>query len=190
MPRVIGTALVLAILAGVLLLIYVRTTGLDARPLPGSAETVVARAVRRFAVPPDIRNRPNPVAASAAALDEGLGHFADHCASCHANDGSGDTEMGRGMYPKAPDMRLAPTQDLTDGELFYIIERGIRFTGMPAWSTGTPEGEESSWKLVHFIRHLPRITEADLERMQGMNPAPPESIRQQIAEEQFLGGAQ
>lgn len=78
----------------------------------------------------------------------------------------------------------------TDGELFYIIERGIRFTGMPAWSTGTPEGEESSWKLVHFIRYLPRITEADLERMKGMNPVPPESIRQQIAEEQFLGGAQ
>src|SRR5215204_5096493 len=84
-----------------------------------------------------------------------MAHFADHCAVCHGNDGRGDTEMGRGLYPKAPDMRLDATQQLSDGELFYIIEHGIRFTGMPGWRTGTTAGEESSWHLVRFIRHLP-----------------------------------
>ena len=96
--------------------------------------------------------------------------------------------MGRGFFPKAPDMRAAATQDMTDGELFYVIEHGIRFTGMPAWSTGTPDGETSSWQLVHAIRHLPRLTAAEQERMEALVPRSPEEIRQEIEEEQFLSG--
>ena len=55
-------------------------------------------------------------------------------------------------------MRAANTQSLTDGELFSIIEHGIRLTGMPGWGTGTPESERDSWSLVHFIRRLPKVT--------------------------------
>jgi hypothetical protein len=85
-------------------------------------------------------------------------------------------------------MRAVPTQQLTDGELFYIIERGVRFTGMPAWSTGTAAGEESSWQLVHFIRQLSRLTPEQLARMQVLNPRSPEEVRQEIAEQEFLDG--
>ena len=94
--------------------------------------------------------------ASPESVKKGLEHFADHCAMCHANDGSGAAEMGRGLYPRVPDMRLPATQSLTDGELFYIIENGVRLTGMPAWGTGTPEGEEATWHLVRFIRRRHR----------------------------------
>lgn len=133
----------------------------------------------------------NPVPASPEALADGMAHYADHCASCHANDGSGETEMGQGLFPKAPDMRRPATQDLSDGELFHVIERGIRFTGMPAWSTGTPAGEESTWHLVHFLRHLPRLTPAELEAMKARNPRSPDEIRFEIEEERFLNeGAQ
>lgn len=85
-------------------------------------------------------------------------------------------------------MRLAATQNLEDHELFYIIENGIRLTGMPAWGTGTKAGEEESWRLVRFIRHLPRITPEEIEQMEGLNPKSPEKIRQQLEEERFLGG--
>jgi hypothetical protein len=85
-------------------------------------------------------------------------------------------------------MRLARTQNLTDGELFWIIENGVRFTGMPAWSTGTADGETASWHLVHFIRRLPKLTPEELEEMESLNPRPPAEIRQQIAEEEFLKG--
>jgi mono/diheme cytochrome c family protein len=148
----------------------------------------MARTVRSFAVPPEVRDRPNPVPRSDEKLAEGRSHFADHCAVCHGNDGSGKTEMGQGLWPKPPDMRLEQTQSLSDGELFYIIEEGIRFTGMPGWSTGTKEGEDASWHLVHFIRHLPQITEAEVTEMGGSNPRSPAEIRQEIAEERFLQG--
>ena len=96
--------------------------------------------------------------------------------------------MGQALYPKVPDMRLPATQNLSDGELFYIIEHGVRLTGMPAWGTGTPEGEQASWRLVHFIRHLPQITPEEIAQMESMNPRSPEDIRQDIEAERFLQG--
>jgi hypothetical protein len=87
-------------------------------------------------------------------------------------------------------MRLAQTQRLSDGELFWIIENGIRFTGMPAWSNGTKEGEEASWHLVHFIRRLPKLTPEDLKEMEALNPKSPAEVRQQIEEEQALKGGE
>jgi mono/diheme cytochrome c family protein len=165
---------------------YVRSTGLESRSTPGALEKRVATGARRVAIPGAARGRRNPVASTPESLVEGIAHFAGHCASCHANDGSGDTEMGRGLYPKAPDMRLPATQNLADGELFYIVENGIRFTGMPSWSTGTKGGEESTWHLVQFIRHLPQLTESELETMDQLNPRSPEEVRQEIEEERFL----
>jgi mono/diheme cytochrome c family protein len=168
--------------------VYLKMTGLSARGAPGAVETRLARAARRFAISRMARDQKNPVPESDAAIADGMAHFADHCASCHGNDGSGQTDMGRGLYPKAPDMRLPETQALSDGELFYIIDNGIRFTGMPAFGTGTAEGAESSWHLVQFIRRLPRLTAEELERMESMNPRSPEEIRQEIEEQQFLQG--
>ena len=182
-----GASLVL-ITATVMTVIYLRTTGLDARGTPGVVETRIARAARRLAIPRTAREQQNPVPESDAAIADGMAHFADHCASCHGNDGSGQTEMGRGLYPKTPDMRLPETQDLSDGELFSIIDNGVRFTGMPAFGTGTTAGAESTWRLVHFVRRLPRLTSDELQRMETMNPRSPEEIRQEIEEQQFLQG--
>ena len=183
----LGVFLTLAVLAA-FAVVYVKTTGLDARGEPGALESSLARTVRAFAVPPDIRNLSNPEPRTPEVLGEALGHYADHCAVCHGNDGSGKTAVGQGTWPKAPDMRLAATQDLSDGELFHIIEQGIRFTAMPGWSTGTPEGAAASWHLVHFIRHLPNLTPDELDRVGMMTPRSPDEIRQEFEAEQFLQG--
>jgi mono/diheme cytochrome c family protein len=165
-------ALILMVIAGVLG--YVVATGLSARPAPGAIETRVARAVRRWAVPRDLRRRPSPLPSTPETIAEGRQHYARSCATCHANDGGGDTTIGKALFPRAPDMRQAATQELTDGELFYIIEYGVRFTGMPAWGDGSPKGEELGWKLVHFIRHLPKLTPEELSEMEALNPQSPQ----------------
>jgi mono/diheme cytochrome c family protein len=168
--------------------IWIGSRGISAKAQPGRVETLVARTMRRLAISRTARELKNPVARSTGIVAEGMAHYADHCAACHANDGSGETDIGIGLYPKPPDMRLAATQSLTDGELFYIIEIGVRFTGMPAWSTGTEAGRQSTWHLVHFIRELPKLTPDQIEKMKSLNPRSPEEIRQQIEEEKFLRG--
>jgi mono/diheme cytochrome c family protein len=162
--------------------------GISARTEPSGVETIVARGMRTLATPRAVRERPNPVAKSPEVMDSALQHYADHCAVCHANDGSGDTAIGRGLYPKAPDRRAIATQSLTDGELFSIIENGIRLTGMPAWGTGTPEGERDSWALVHFIRRLPSLTPEEIERMEALNPKSPAEFKEEEEMRRFLEG--
>lgn len=186
--EIVVLVIIVAVVGGAIALAYFIGGGVSARPTPGQGETFVARTVRDLAIGWHARHDPNPVPNTEEAVAEGRAHFADHCASCHANDGSGNVEMGRGLYPRAPDMRLAATQDLEDHELFYIIENGIRLTGMPAWGTGTKEGEEASWRLVHFIRRLPHITPEEIEQMEAMNPRSPAEIRQEIEAERFLRG--
>jgi mono/diheme cytochrome c family protein len=151
-------------------------------------ESWVAGQARAMAMPAEARSRMNPIANSPEVLDAARAHWADHCASCHANDGSGDTAVGKNLYPPAPDMRLPATQQLTDGELFYIIQNGIRMTGMPAWGTGASHDEEDSWKLVHFIRHLPQITLEEKKAMEKLNPKSPDDLREEQEEEKFLRG--
>jgi mono/diheme cytochrome c family protein len=176
-----------AVLGGALAYSVARR-GLSTRTEPSRAEEYLARTMRRLATSSDVRSMRNPVEPTDVVITEGLEHFADHCAVCHANNGSGDTEIGRGLYPRAPDLRAAATQELSDGELFSIIENGIRLTGMPAWGTGTPEGEHASWVLVHFIRHLPKLTDEEIERMEALNPKSAEEWREEEEMRRFLAG--
>jgi mono/diheme cytochrome c family protein len=162
--------------------------GFSARDQPSALETYVARTARRLAVPSRAKNEKNAFTASPELMTETRAHFADHCAICHANNGSGNTEIGRNLYPKAPDMRLATTQGLSDGELYYTIHNGIRLTGMPAW--GTEEKDEASWKLVIFIRHLPQLTPAEEREMEALNPKGPGEKQEEMQEEQFLNEGQ
>jgi mono/diheme cytochrome c family protein len=162
--------------------------GISARDQPTAVEVIIARRLRHLAIPSHARAQTNPGAATPEALAAGMAHFADHCATCHANDGSGDTAMGRNLYPKAPDMRLPATQTMSDGELFYIIENGVRLTGMPAWSTGTPDSATDTWNLVHFLRHLPHITEPELEQMRALNPKTPDEFQEEEESRRFLAG--
>jgi len=108
--------------------------------------------------------------------------FSANCAQCHGNDGRGKTEMGKSLYPKAPDMTLAETQNLSDGELFAIIRNGVRLTGMPAW--GGDGDDADDWKLVHFIRHMPKMSKEEVHAMRKFNPI----SRADLEEEEFLNG--
>ena len=139
--------------------------GFSARDKPSGFEEFLARRARGLAPPAAAKQMKNPLTPTPLAIAEARDHFADHCAVCHANSGSGKTEMGRNMYPPAPDMRDSGTQSLSDGELYLIIKNGIRFTGMPGWG-----GEdEDNWKLVLFIRHLPQLSQKELELMKEVN---------------------
>jgi mono/diheme cytochrome c family protein len=187
--RVILAVLVLAVVAAAGLGGYVLSRGLSARDEPSGAEAFIARRLRRMAMPGRSRELKNPVQAGPEVLSGATAHFADHCASCHGNDGRGNTLIGRGLYPKPPDMTESSTQNLTDGEIYYIIENGIRFTGMPAFGEEPGNNNDlESWDLVHFIRHLPRMTSEEIEQMKEMNPKSPSESAKEEEIRKFLQG--
>jgi mono/diheme cytochrome c family protein len=161
--------------------------GFSARSKPSAPEEWMARYALRQSVPEVYRAMQNPVVVSAEALAEGRDHFADHCASCHANNGDGHTMYGDGLNPAPPDLRLAATQNKSDGELYSIIQNGVRVTGMPAFGSPGVQ-DESTWKLVAFIRHLPQLTRAEEEAMKKANPISPTELEEQQEEDDFLKG--
>jgi mono/diheme cytochrome c family protein len=185
-----GTALFVILLVVIGLLAAagasVLHNGLSARATPTKLEESMARHLWQLSIPSNARDAKNPVPATAENLKDARMHFADHCAVCHGNDGSGDAVFGRGLYPKPPDLRLAATQDRTDGELFWVIENGVRFTGMPSFASHGMS--EDSWKLVLFIRHLPNLSAEEKMEMAANNPKSPEDRREDKEEDDFLNG--
>jgi mono/diheme cytochrome c family protein len=179
--------IVMALIVVAMIVMPMTRSGLSAHEQPTRTEAWLARVMRHSAVPADLRDGKNPVALTPVVLAEARAHFADHCASCHANNGKGSS-LGKQMYPKTPDLTLAASQSLSDGELFAIIENGIRLTGMPGFGNGTAESAYGSWTLVHFIRHLPKLTPEEEAEMQRLNPKTPEEWQQMQEEEAFLSG--
>ena len=161
--------------------------GFSTRVEPGAVESSLAMTMRDMAIPSRYKAMKNPVAVTPEVIHDGMAHWADHCATCHANNGSGDTMYGKTMYPRPPDMRRKDTQEMSDGELYYTIQNGVRLSGMPAF--GDPSDDDvDSWKLVVFIRHLPQLSDAEETEMQHLNPKSPDEIQEEKEEEDFLKG--
>ncbi len=158
--------------------------GFSARDNPSALEAYLAKTARNLSIPASERDAKNPFAPTAEVLSEARAHFADHCATCHGNDGSGKTEIGQNLYPKTPDLRQSETQNLTDGQIYYIIHNGIRLTGMPAW--GGPGKDDDSWELVLFIRHLPQMTPQEMKEMEPFNPKSAAERLEEKDEQRFL----
>jgi mono/diheme cytochrome c family protein len=160
--------------------------GLSATATPTRLEALLARSARHLAIPENAREQHNPMSATPENVRDGMMHFADHCAICHGNDGSGDSMIGHGLYPKPPNLKMPDTQKLSDGELFWIIQNGVRFTGMPSFAE---HGKEDGWKLVLFVRHLPELTPPENAEMERNNPKAPSDRDEEQQENNFLNGS-
>jgi mono/diheme cytochrome c family protein len=163
--RFLRDALITILLLGTIAVIgayaVVRNGGLAANEEPNQLERSVAGQLVRLSIPPEADREANPFSADAEAWRDARTHYVDQCAVCHGRDGRGATEIGQNMYPPVPDLTAHEVQARSDGALYYIIQNGIRWTGMPAWNE--EHSPEETWRLVSFIRKAPSLTEADLE---------------------------
>ena len=162
---VFSTLIVVCLILGGLFFYATRGHGFSAREQPTWMERTMARNARKIATPPDAKDLINPrqqqTSEMIAEADE---HFVEHCGSCHGIDGRGDTVIGRNLYPKVPDMSAPDTQQMGDGEIYYVISNGVRLTGMPAW--GSEDKPEAIWDLVSLIRRLPKLSPQEMKRLQ------------------------
>lgn len=148
-------AITLAVIVAVLLagaFAFLTAQGLSARKKPSNFEYAIANTALGISIPSEAKNRKNPLNITPADLADAKKQYQEHCAVCHAEDGGGKTETSAGLSPEVPDLRAEHIQKLTDGELFYIVKNGVRFTGMPAWDLP----DDRNWRLVALMRQLPK----------------------------------
>jgi len=123
---------------------------------PKALETRAARFTLDRSVARRAPKTANPVRTDPEVRREGLAHYKAMCLVCHGAPGVESSEIAEGLNPPAPDLTLGRVQKRTDGELFWIVQNGIRMTGMPAF--GTTHQDEEIWKIVAFVRRLPALS--------------------------------
>ncbi|WP_390905435.1 c-type cytochrome [Occallatibacter riparius] len=126
---------------------------LSAVPEPGRVETTVANEAKNFLVHREARRSSiKEPSLTQSDLDNAQNVFGSECATCHGNDGRTPTDIGRGLYPRAPDLGNDEVQHWSDPEMFWIIRNGLRLTGMPAF--GKQLTDQETWSLVRYLRTL------------------------------------
>ncbi len=139
----------LAVLSSAWIVLYL--TGCKAKP-PSRIEKKLAHESKELVVGGKDWNNPVPDTPSSAKL--GAEDFQRHCQFCHGVDGHATgVPFAQNMSPPVPDLAAKDIQSYTDGQLKWIIENGIRLSGMPRWK-GLLQDEEM-WRMVRYMRHLP-----------------------------------
>ena len=162
--KAIAAMFVLLLSLAVLCLALLMLRGFRATSTPSKFEAVVARSIRDMAIPENERHQKNPFLGDSQALQQGRQDFFQRCAICHGTDGSGRTQIGLHEYPRVPDLRASSTQELTDGEIHYIIENGVQLSGMPGFDSPHRVSGPESWKLTLIVRSLRALSAAELQQ--------------------------
>ncbi len=141
------------LLVVVLIVIALMRFNLTALREPGRLETLAANWATHFFISRASRHGipPRPLDRKASIASGGT-LFGLECSICHGSDGRGQTSMGRWMYPRVADLTSQRVQSYSDQELFWIVQNGIRYTGMPAF--GKVETGDRIWSLVDYVRTL------------------------------------
>lgn len=156
---------ILLIAAGAAAIVFTGSFNTSAEDPPSKMERRLAEFALNKSVARRAPNRKNPLPATPETLRGGLAHFRENCVICHGAPGVDPGEIGQGLNPGAPDLTLPRVQARTDGQLYWLVDEGIRMTGMPAF--GPTHGENELWQIVAFLRHLPEITEEEKAQLKG-----------------------
>lgn len=90
----------------------------------------------------------------AKRIVSGAAQYREMCSLCHLAPGMKRTEISRGLYPRAPELRRG--SDLAPAEEFWVVKHGLKMTGMPAW--GVTHDDALLWDVVAFLRKLPELS--------------------------------
>jgi len=146
-------AIVIVVLAGFL---WLRLGFMDARA--DVPENALERAVAMPALDASVRRRApqlqNPIAPTDDHLVAGMKVYQNHCAGCHGDIHQPHAAIGDALYPRAPQF-LEDAPDMPEYQNFYIIQHGIRLSGMPASRNSLKE--EEIWQVTTFLSHMDKL---------------------------------
>lgn len=121
-------------------------------------EEAIGKSRIDAAIDGSYKDKPNPVTASAENLASGKTVYNSNCAFCHGVTGKGDTSIGQNMFPVAANLLDKNTVEKTDGQLYWVLENGLAFVGMPAFKSSL--SADDLWKATLYIRQLQKGTAA------------------------------
>lgn len=124
----------------------------------------VFNTTKKKSIEQRIKNISVPYLNDSLMINEGFEHYDEMCASCHGAPGMEQTELSKGLNPRAPYLpKIAKYID--PAKLFWVTKNGIRMTGMPAW--GKTHSDDKIWAIVAFVKKLPGMAKYDYDKMRA-----------------------
>ena len=153
---------------------YVRLGFFDPRAdIPvGSVETKIAMPSLDAAVDRRAPATQNPLQPTEANLTAGIKVYQANCASCHGDIHRPHSALAEALYPRAPQF-FEDAPDMPENQNLYIIEHGIRLSGMPAWKQVLSEQE--MWQVTTLLSHLDKLPLQVSDAWKAMTSVPPEA---------------
>jgi len=115
-----------------------------------------------------------------ALIALGAGAYHSGCAWCHGAPGIPTNPITRAMLPAPPDL-ASKMLTWEDEELFWIVLHGIKYTGMPAWSSQRRQDEV--WAVVAFLRTLKDLDTPSYREL-ALGPADRQDTGREIVTEE------
>lgn len=143
----------------------------DQKPSP--SETHLAMAAVDASTDRHAADLKNPLQPTDETLAAGAILFRDHCAGCHGTPSNPDSQFSRSFNPPVPQF-FKEGSDMADNQSFYIIQHGIRWTGMPAWNKTLNENQ--AWQLVTFLGHIEKLPPGALKAFDQIPTTPPPAV--------------
>ena len=147
------TAVVLVLLT---LFCYVRFGFVDPRAdaEPGSLETKLAMPALDASVDRRAPNMKNPIQPTEENVLAGMKIYQADCAGCHGDISHPHSTFGDSFYPRVPQF-VEDAPDMPESQNFYIIQHGVRLSGMPGWKTSLKESE--LWQVTTFLNNIDKL---------------------------------
>jgi mono/diheme cytochrome c family protein len=99
----------------------------------------------------------NPVPPPVENLTEAMQIYTMNCALCHGGIDRQPSTLEKSFYPPPPNLILHPPDD-AEWHVFYVIQNGVRYSGMPAWDKTLSEPD--IWKLTAFLTRVEKLPPA------------------------------
>jgi mono/diheme cytochrome c family protein len=101
-------------------------------------------------------------------VQAGLADYNTTCTACHGAPGMPRWSWANAMSPSPPYLSDAARR-WRPRELFWIMSKGVKMTGMPAW--GESRSDAQIWNLVAFLEAIPNMKPADYALIKPKAPS-------------------
>lgn len=144
------------LVVGLAAFFYIRFGFVDPR-----ADIPVNRLEQKLAMPSldasvdrHAREIENPLTPTEDNLIAGMKIYQSDCAECHGDVNHRHAILADSLYPRPPQF-VEDAPDMPEYQNFYIVEHGIRLSGMPAWNKAL--NQQQAWQVTTFLSQMDKL---------------------------------
>jgi mono/diheme cytochrome c family protein len=123
---------------------------------PGSLEKWAAKRSLQATMRREAQGLKSPLQPTDDNLTAGIALYRAHCQVCHGGADGGVSSLAKGLTPKPPQLAKDGVEDDPEGETYWKVAHGIRFTGMPAF--GATLSDQEIWQIALLAKHMDSLT--------------------------------